>query len=80
MLAPVGVSTSEENLLALVAELRGRLASKLQPGSTKIWGADLLDADDPRSTHILAKCAPAAPPATLAAHAPCHASGCQGNA
>ena len=55
-LAPIGVQTSDENLILLVGQLRARLAATLAPG-TSLWGADLLDADDPRSTHILAKCA-----------------------
>ena len=60
-LAPVGVQTTDDQLLTLVSQLRARLSDKLPPG-TSLWGADLLDGSDPRSTHILAKCVAYAEP------------------
>lgn len=53
-LAPVGAQTDHNTMLALVGELRTSLAGRVS-GSSTLWGADLLDGDDPRSNHILAK-------------------------
>lgn len=56
-LAPVGVQVPAEQLIGLVEQLRTRLAGKPEVAeSPTLWGADILDASDPRSTHILAKC------------------------
>jgi hypothetical protein len=52
-LAPIG--PPYDTVLALVPELRSRLASTLQPG-VFLWGGELLNPDDAAGTHLLAKC------------------------
>jgi len=55
-LAPIG--PPYEQVLALVSELRSRLASTLPPGAV-LWGGELLNGEDAAGMHLLAKCATA---------------------
>jgi hypothetical protein len=54
-LVPLAADVYESACLPLVPELRARLASTL-PAGTKLWGGELLNADDAAGTHVLAKC------------------------
>lgn len=44
-----------ESVLALVPALRARLAAAGLPADAALWGARLLDPDDPAAEHVLAK-------------------------